>query len=147
MAGTWRDYLSFLESLGQKLDELTELEQSKTLAVGRSDLDGLDECMKREQVVSLALRGMDQKRSKLVAELGLTGVRLRELPDHAPEDLKREAKETAEKIRHKYELFQAASDVARNTLECNLHAIEQIQKARDAQPEEENFQRQSDFRV
>lgn len=147
MAASWRDYLSLMENLGQRLDELTELEQTKTLAVGRGDLDGLDECMKREQVVSLSLRGMEQKRSKLLAELGLSGVRLRDLPDHVPQDMKREAKALAEKVRQKYELFQSASDAARNTLECNLHAIEQIQKARNAEPEDENFHRQSDFRV
>ncbi len=146
MAGTWRDYLSLMESLGQKLDELTDLERIKIRAVGRSDLQALDECMKKEQVVSLSLRGMDQKRAKLLGELGIAGVRLRELVEHAPEDMKRETQEAAEKLRQKYELFRSASSVARNTLECNLHAIEQAQKAQAVQPGEEPH-RQSDFRV
>ena len=146
MAGTWRDYLNLLENLRRKLEDLTRLAQTKTVPAGRSDLDGLEACMKQEQVLSLALRGMDQKRDKMLAEMGITGVRLRELVEHAPEDMARETKEGAEKLRQQYELFRSASDVARNTLECNLHIIERLQKAQDVQPEE-NPRRQSDFRA
>ena len=55
-------------------------------------------------------------------------------------------KETVEALRRKYDVFRSASEVARNTLECNLHAIERIQRAQDAPPEEEH-PRLADFRV
>lgn len=144
--GNWGEYLTLLENLGGKLEELTDLERTKALAVGRSDLEELEECMKREQVMSLSLRGLDQKREKLLAALGLTGVPLRDLAERAPEGVRMEAKAAAEKLRQKYEVFQSASDVARNTLECNLHAIEKLQKAHEVQPEERSL-RQSDFRA
>ena len=144
--GNWGEYLTLLENLGGKLEELTDLERTKALAVGRSDLEELEECMKREQVMSLSLRGLDQKREKLLAALGLTGVPLRDLAERAPESVRMEAKAAAEKLRQKYEVFQSASDVARNTLECNLHAIEKLQKAHEVQPEERSL-RQSDFRA
>lgn len=144
--GNWGEYLTLLETLGGKLEELTDLERAKAVAVGRSDLEGLEECMKREQVMSLSLRGLDQKREKLLAALGLTGVPLRDLAERAPEGVRMEAKAAAEKLRQKYEVFQSASDVARNTLECNLHAIEKLQKALEVQPEERSV-RQSDFRA
>lgn len=146
MAASWRDYLSLLDNLGQKLDELTALERTKIQAVGQGDLEALNECMKKEQVVSLSLRGMDQKRAKLMGELNISGIHLRDIVEHAPEDLKRESKETSEILRKKYELFQSASSVARNTLECSMHAIERAQRAQDVQPEAEPG-RQSDFRV
>lgn len=144
--GNWGEYLTLLENLGGKLEELTDLERTKALAVGRSDLEELEECMKREQVMSLSLRGLDQKREKLLAALGLTGVPLRDLAERAPEGVRMEAKAAAEKLRQKYEVFQSASDVARNTLECNLHAIEKLQKTHEVQPEERSL-RQSDFRA
>lgn len=144
--GNWGEYLTLLETLGGKLEELTDLERTKAVAVGRSDLEGLEECMKREQVMSLSLRGLDQKREKLLAALGLTGVPLRDLAERAPEGVRMEARAAAEKLRQKYEVFQSASDVARNTLECNLHAIEKLQKALEVQPEERSV-RQSDFRA
>ncbi len=136
-AGIWKKYLALMESLGNTLDQLAGLEQTKAKAVSQGDLPGVEECMKKEQVVSLSLRGMDQKRDKMLAEMGLHGIHLRELADHAPQELYYETKDAAEKLRQRYEMYQAASKVAMDTLECNLRAIERIQKAQCAPPEED----------
>ena len=102
--------------------------------------------MKREQVISLSLRGLEQRRERMLREMELAGVPLRELAGHAPEELYQETKDAAETLRQKYDVFQAASEVARHTLECNLRAIEKMQKAQDAPPEEAQ-PHQADFRV
>ena len=55
-----------------------------------------------------------------------------------------------EELRRKYKLFQAASQVARDTLEVNLRAIEQLQdrQAGDAaEAEETRKHHQTDFRA
>lgn len=140
----WQDYLKMLDSLGAALDKLTEIERTKTAAVGRGDLDGVEACMKQEQVISLSLRGMDQKREKMLAQLGLTGVPLRELEERGPREAHMETRRTVEALRRKYEVFQSASEVARDALECNLHTIEQAQKAKGAPPPEDR-PRQADF--
>ena len=143
-AGLWQKYLALMEKLGGTLEQLSELERTKTKAVSRGDLPGVEECMKKEQVISLSLRGMDQKRDKMLAEMGLTGVHLRDLAAHAPEEMYYETKDAAERLRQQYETYQAASKVAMDTLECNLRAIERIQKAQSAPPEEDRPP-QSDF--
>ena len=71
---------------------------------------------------------------------------LRELEERGPREAHMETRRAVESLRRKYEVFQSASEVARNTLECNLHAIERIQRAQDAPPEEEH-PRLADFRV
>ena len=142
----WGDYLRLLDKLGDTLEQLTEIERTKTAAVGRGDLKGVEEGMKREQVVSLSLRGTEQKREKMLAQLGLSGVPLRELEERGPRETHMETRRVVESLRRKYEVFQSASDVARNTLECNLHAIEQMQRAKDAPPEEDH-PRRADFRA
>lgn len=144
----WREYLGQLEKLGETLEQLTEVEREKTAAVGRGDLDAVDACMKREQVFSLNLRGFDQRREKLLARLGLDGTNLRQLESLSPPEAVLETKRTVERLRQRYQVFQSASEVARNALECNLHAIEKMQKQREmtsAPPQPEA--RQSDFRV
>ena len=143
----WREYLAQLEKLGETLEQLTEIEREKTAAVGRGDLDAVDACMKREQVFSLNLRGFDQKREKLLAKMGLTGSTLRQLEDQAPPEALLETKRTAEKLRQRYQVFRSASDVARNTLECNLHEIEKIQREKKDGSEPPPAARQTDFRV
>ena len=82
----WQEYLKLLDNLGNTLEKLTEIERSKTAAVSGGNLHGVEECMKQEQVISLSLRGMDQKREKMLAQLGLTGVPLRELEARGPRE-------------------------------------------------------------
>lgn len=143
----WQEYMKLMDKLGDTLDKLTEIERTKTAAVGKGDLPAVEECMKQEQVVSLTLRGMDQKREKLLGQLGLTGVSLRELEARGPEDRRMETRQTVERLRRKYEVFQSASEVARNALECNLHVIEQFQKAQDAPPPEDGPHLGADFKA
>ena len=143
----WREYLEQLEKLGDTLEQLTVIEREKTAAVSRGDLNAVDACMKREQVFSLNLRGFDQKREKLLAKMGLTGSTLRQLEDQAPPEALLETKQTAERLRQRYQVFRSASDVARNILECNLHEIEKIQREKTAGGDTPPAAQQTDFRV
>lgn len=143
----WQDYMKLLDNLGNTLDKLTGIERTKTSAVGRGDLPAVEECMKQEQVISLTLRGMDQKREKLLGRLGLTGVPLREMEARSPEECRMETRQAVEKLRRKYEVFQSASEVARNALECNIHAIEQLEKAQNVPPPENRPHMGADFTV
>lgn len=127
----FRDYLVFLRDLGAKLDELTKVEQEKENFVRTDDLDGLNECMKREQALTLTLRSYDKKRDALLLLLGLKDVPLRKLLDYAPAEYREETKKTVEQLCRRYALYRGAFEVARDTLECNLHQIEKILRAED----------------
>lgn len=145
---TWQDYLKLMEGLGRTLEQLTQVELDKNAAASRGDVLGVEECMKREQVLSLSLRGIDQKRDKMIEQLGLRGVPLRDLVEHSPEGLEVETRRVADTLRQQYEVFQAASSAARNTLEVNLRAIELYCAEREADPPKEmETRRQTDFRA
>lgn len=137
---TWQDYLKLMEGLSRTLEQLTQVELDKNAAASRGDVLGVEECMKREQVLSLSLRGCDQKRDAMLAQLGLHGVSLSQL----------ETKRVVEELRRQYALFQNASQVARDTLEINLRAIERMQavQAGDAaEAAEQRRDHQTDFRA
>ena len=134
MDEAYREYFGFMEQLGQLLDRLTELEKEKTAAVRRDDLLGVDNCMRQEQALSLSLRAMDRKREALLSGMGLRNVNLASLPQHCPEGLRQEAKAASEKLRSRYVLYRSAADVARTTLECNLHQIEKLLASRESVP-------------
>lgn len=147
---TWQDYLRLMKGLSHTLEQLAQVERDKNAAASGGDLFAVEECMKREQVLSLSLRGCDQKRDLMLAELGLKGVTLGELEDHSPPELQLETRKTVEELRRQYSLFQAASEAARDTLEVNLRAIERMQavQAGDAaQAEEQRKIHQTDFRA
>lgn len=126
MYEAYREYFGFMEQLGGLLDKLTELAREKTAAVRRDDLLAVDGCMKREQALSLSLRAMDKKREALLAGLGLRDVSLSAFAQRCPEEIRPEAQRAAEQLRSRYVLYRSAADVARTTLECNLHQIEKL---------------------
>ena len=140
----WQAYLKLINQLSDAMEQLSGVEEEKTAAVSRGDLGAVDACMKREQTLSLSLRGIDQKREAMLARMGLQGTALRDLEDTAPSELLMETKRAAETLRGRYKVFRAASQVARDTLECNLRAIERAMEAQDAS-QGEMIPRQSDF--
>lgn len=127
-------YLKLLKELADKLDQLGQCAQDKRTAVHNDDLLALDEVLKREQVLALALRGLEQKRKALLDQLKLGDVPLNELSKHYPESLAMEAKETAEQLRQSYRIYRSHADAARNSLELNLHQIEKVIAAAGIDP-------------
>ena len=111
------------------IGQLAQVGREKTAAVSVGNLTEVDECMKREQVFSLRLRGYDIKRAAALKELGLEGVKLSKLAQHAPEELRMEAKQTAEETLRQYDIFKTANRIAQSTLECNLREIEKLMAA------------------
>lgn len=127
-------YLDLLRELSGCLDRLGELSEQKAQTVRQDDLLAMDEVLKQEQVLSLSLRGLEQRRVKLLAQLGLSGVPLADLPEKYPAELQGEAKQTVEDLRSSYKIFRARADMARNVLELNLHQIEKVISAAGVDP-------------
>lgn len=126
MSASFQDYLGLLRELSGTLGRLAELNQRKAAAVRQDDLIALDEELKQEQAMTLSLRGLEQRRLKLVRELGLDNVPLSRLCDHCPDEFKGQAKQTAERLRASYDIYQSAAGVAKGTLERGLHELEKI---------------------
>ena len=126
MESLFRSYLLLLVSLREKLEQLCELARAKTAAVQADDLLKLDEILKREQALSLAFRGLEQKQRALLETTGLKDVPLSAAADRFPAELQLQARQQIEQLQTKYRLYQSCAEVARNTLECNLHEIEKI---------------------
>lgn len=144
--GVWGEYLTLLGKVTKALEDLTAVEQDKIRAVNERDLPAVEQCMKKEQVCSLNLRGLDQKREKLLDQLGMRGVPLRGIMDHCPEGAEEETERAADALRRQYAIFQSASEASRSTLEIHLHVIEELQKhanggelSQDAPPMKADF--------
>lgn len=128
-------YLNLLRELSGCLDRLGELSEQKAQTVREDDLMAMDDVIKQEQVLSLSLRGLEQRRTKLLAQLGLSDVPLTQLPEKYPSELQSEAKQTVDALRSSYKIYRARAKMARNALELNLHQIEKIIAVSGAAPE------------
>ena len=118
--------LTLFENLTEHLRQLTELARRKTTAVCKSDLLELDKILKEDQAQSLALRGIDQKRTSLLQQLGLDQIPVIEIPSHFPTEAQQTAKNVIETMQREFAIYRSAAEVARNTLECNLHEVEKF---------------------
>ena len=130
------ELLTLFESLTGHLDKLTELAKQKTMAVRKNDLLELDQILREEQALALALRGLEQKRIALLQKLGLADVPLTALPPKAPESLQQKTRNTVDGLRRAYQIYANAAEIARNTLECNLHEVERFLAASGAEEPE-----------
>lgn len=144
-----QNYLAFLSDLGKCLDSLTALEQRKIAAIQASDFDALDQCIKQEQAAALDLRGREQKRAEMLAQLGLPDVPLRQLPDHCPAEVRAQAAEITQEVLRSYEVLSSAQTAARTLMESNLRRIQQELDHREAERREKPaaHPKQTDFRV
>lgn len=126
MSGVYEDYLQYLMDLADIMDQLTEVTRQKNKAARLGDLVAVEDMMKREQVFSMTLRGMDIKRDKMLKEMGLEGVPLSGLAERYPPELFDKARKTAEHAMQRYTVFKSASETARVTMECALHDIDRM---------------------
>ena len=130
----YREYLEFLSGLCGQLDQLARVEGDKIAAVRGYDLAALDECMKQEQALALALRGSEQKRDRMLAQLGLAGVTLKDLPRRCPPEYARETGQAVEPLLRANQVLQSVQEPAPSLLERQLHNVEEQLRAKGVEP-------------
>ena len=126
MDGVYQAYLNLLRSLGESLDQLSALAQKKVAAANGDDLMALDEIMKQEQAMTLAFRGMEQTREKLLEQLNCGNVPLSRLPERFPPQMQGQAREAVAALQKQYQNYRKDADAARLVLERHLREIDAI---------------------
>ncbi len=126
MDDVYQAYLALLRFLGENLDQLSALARKKIAAANGDDLMGLDEVMKQEQAMTLAFRGMEQTREKLLAQLGGGNVPLSRLPERFPPEMQGQAREAVAALQTQYQNYRREAGVARAVLERHLREIDAI---------------------
>ena len=134
MPDVYAELLELLRDTTERLRELTALAEEKIQAVRQDDLAALEKILNQEQAAALVFRGLEQKRQRLLTQGGLDSVPLVELHTKYPPETRLSAKQTAEELRRQYRLYSHTADVARSTLECNLHEIEKILAGMTGEP-------------
>ena len=142
----YSDYLALLSELCQLFDQISHVEQQKIDAVQGHALDELNEAMKREQALTLALRGCEQKRETLLTGLGLTGISLRDVPSHCPPEYRAETSRMVEQVLKGYAVLQAAQGSARTLTELELRRVDGELARRGVEPDAESHYQASPAR-
>lgn len=120
------EFLNLLGELTDTLDQLAGLSRRKVDCTKQGDLEELDACMKREQVITLALKTLEKRREALLNELSLEGVPLSRVYEHYPSELQLQAREAVEALQHQFTRYQSGAAAARNAMERALRDIEKM---------------------
>lgn len=121
----FKELAGLLDKLSGTLEKLTETQRAVIQAVRADDLVALNECMKKQQTLSLSLRGLNQKRERIQKALGMENVKLKDLLAHTPNSEERNLlRVSIDKLTSEYRVMQSASEAARSRLECGLHEVD-----------------------
>lgn len=131
---THADYLQLLAEIKAAIEQLISVENHKLDAVHAAELPTVDECIRQEQAISLTLRSLDQRRTKMMQELGLAKVSLSGLAEHFPAELRQEAAKKAAELRSAYADYASISEATRMALERGLREIESMTRAAEQPP-------------
>lgn len=107
------------------------LEQKKLKAVQMDDVATVEACMTQEQALVLKLRGLDQKRERVMKELGWDGKTFSQIVASAPEEERQELQKLFEDLDRSMGVFKDVNDNAMTTMEVHLRDIEKVIKIKD----------------
>lgn len=120
-----------LENLAKTLEGALPLEEEKLRAIQENRLTAVEDCMSREQALTMQLRGLDRRREEILAREGLKGASLRSIVAGLPADRQEEASRLAGRLEKAVHSFQLINDEAMKLVQLHLHKIEQTQQKQE----------------
>lgn len=123
-----------LEESADLYNNFLELEYNKYDAVLKNDIESLDDIVSKEQAFYLKMRGLEQKREKLISSMSMSGKTLKEIIDCSG-DAKNMLNEEYDKLNGIVSEVKKISHMCKTLLEVRLHRID---KAMSQLGEKEN---------
>ena len=103
--------------LNSVFEELIPIEKNKLTAAADHNVVELEECMKREQVAILQLKGLDQRREALQQKHGWNGMSFRQLAENLDEE---------QKLDRNLQSFRDINGDVNEVIKTNLHVVENM---------------------
>lgn len=116
--------VEILQETLEWFEDLIPLEQVKLKAASRHNILEMEECMKKEQVAILRLKGMDKKREQLLGQMGVSGMSLKEIIEQASKQEKEVLEPLYQEVKKKHAEYKELSEEIATVLENNIHAVE-----------------------
>lgn len=124
--------MSSLEMLIKEMIKLFQeaipLEKEKLDAAASKRVTFVEECMKREQVLLLKVRGLEQKRQKIVKELGYEGKTFREIIDLETQENQKVLRPLYDELAEAIREFSSVNEEAMKIIRLNVYELDQIVK-------------------
>lgn len=120
--------LEILEESAELYKNFLELEYKKYDTVIKNDIDTLDDIVSKEQVFYLQMRGNEQKREKVIGDMGYKDMSLKEI-------IQANDKADTRNLNDKYEELckliidvKKISSLCKTLIEVRMHRIDKVMK-------------------
>lgn len=120
------EYLEFLNNYSSVIKDFIEIEKKKFEMLSNDQLDGLDDCVKQEEVYLLKTRGLEQERIKYMERLGCSGYKFRQLIPVLPKELQSDFINTFNDMTDSVKELKRLNLQANSAAKIRLQQIEKI---------------------
>ncbi len=117
------DYIKSVENLTDVVCDLRAVAQIKLKASTENRLATIEECMTKEQSLSLKLRGADKKRVDLQNELGFGSKTFVEILESSDKETQTKLLPTFERFSREMQIYQSIHEDAMCSISVNLRKI------------------------
>ena len=120
------ELVKLLEESADLYQGFLELEYKKYDAVVKNEIETLDDIVSKEQVFYLKIRGLEQKREKLIESMGMKGKTLKEIIDATDtlDEGKTALTEKHEQLSAIVSETKKISSMCKNVLEVRMHRVD-----------------------
>lgn len=118
------DFIEIIKDFIQLFDTLNTVEQEKLDAAIKNRVSFVEACMNKEQAAILRMRGLEQKREAAQRQLGMEGLKFREILEQAPDDAEVVLRPLFDHLSEQIRTFQSLNSSAKDMIEVNLHKIQ-----------------------
>lgn len=101
-----------------------ELENKKYDAVMKNDIEVIDDIVAKEQVYYLKMKGIDQKREKLIESMGCKGMTLKEIINSLEVTDKNELNDKYYELSRLILEVKKTTDLCKSLIEVRMHGID-----------------------
>ncbi len=116
--------MDILKEIDDLLIEMKADAQKKFDAAVNHRISELENCMKKEQALILRLRGLEQKREKLQAQMGCEHLTFHQIIEKQPPESREPLEKLFLQMQEHLKQYQEVAKNAENALEVNLHRID-----------------------
>ncbi|MDF2948240.1 MAG: hypothetical protein K0R07_250 [Sedimentibacter sp.] len=116
------ELIELLKESAEVYKQFLELEYKKYDIVIKNDVISLDDIVSKEQVVFLKMRGLEQKREKLIVSFGMNGKTFKEIIDNQDED--ENLLSEYQKLKSIISEVKKISSLCKTLIEVRLHRLD-----------------------
>ncbi len=119
-----KEFIDVINELTCVFADLATIAGIKLKASAENRIATIEDCMKKEQSLSMKVRGLDTKREKLQQQMGYEGLTFRQIIDKGDEETVRLLTPVFEAFTYQVNMYKTSNESVTSSININLRKIQ-----------------------